>query len=197
MPRYWPTSRRNLRKIGRYVSPREQSCGVRMQIISFTEAKDKGLPRFFTGVPCMRGHIVERYVSSRGCVDCHRNYKRAPTKLTSALPGAIEKRLAEVEDRLARVERIKAIPTHEDPKPTAKTKVEVDPNRRNGIKRPSEGTKCRTVWDAMDTVVAKGESPSAKLARALAEVAGWNVNNTVNEFYNWRRFHGIQGREAA
>lgn len=27
-------------------------------------------PRYFTGKPCKRGHVAERYVSTRTCVEC-------------------------------------------------------------------------------------------------------------------------------
>lgn len=43
-----------------------------MQIITLKEAKELGLKRFYTGVPCSRGHLVERSVSSRGCLECLR-----------------------------------------------------------------------------------------------------------------------------
>ena len=41
-----------------------------MDIISKKEAKDKGLKRFFTGIPCNHNHLSVRFVSSGGCVDC-------------------------------------------------------------------------------------------------------------------------------
>jgi 5-methylcytosine-specific restriction endonuclease McrA len=41
-------------------------------IISRAEAKALGLKRYFTGKPCRRGHIVERYVSIHCCIECHR-----------------------------------------------------------------------------------------------------------------------------
>lgn len=34
------------------------------------EAKSQGKTRYFTGVPCPRGHLAERMVSTRGCVKC-------------------------------------------------------------------------------------------------------------------------------
>lgn len=34
------------------------------------DAKARGLRRYFTGAPCPSGHIVERFVSTRACVDC-------------------------------------------------------------------------------------------------------------------------------
>ena len=39
--------------------------------ITKEEATKKGLVRFFTGSPCIRGHISERRVSSGECVECN------------------------------------------------------------------------------------------------------------------------------
>ena len=44
-----------------------------MKIISLQEAKEQGLSRYFTGVPCKEGHVEERSVSSRSCLECQRN----------------------------------------------------------------------------------------------------------------------------
>jgi len=41
-------------------------------IISKKLAKEKGLKRFFTGIPCNKGHISERLVSNRACCECAR-----------------------------------------------------------------------------------------------------------------------------
>jgi hypothetical protein len=41
-----------------------------MQIVSLKEAKKKGLLTYFTGKPCKYGHMSERYVSIRTCVEC-------------------------------------------------------------------------------------------------------------------------------
>jgi len=40
-----------------------------MKIISKTEAKSRGLKRYFTGKPCKRGHVSERYMSG-ACITC-------------------------------------------------------------------------------------------------------------------------------
>lgn len=42
-----------------------------MKIITRKEAIEKGLKRFFTGKPCYRGHVSERLVSNRTCLQCH------------------------------------------------------------------------------------------------------------------------------
>lgn len=41
-------------------------------IISHEQAKELGLKRFFTGIPCKRSHICERFVSTTVCVLCNR-----------------------------------------------------------------------------------------------------------------------------
>lgn len=40
------------------------------RVISRSDAIACGLKRYFTGVPCPKGHISERLVSSRGCARC-------------------------------------------------------------------------------------------------------------------------------
>lgn len=75
-------------------------------------------------------------------------------------------------------------------------KIEKNREERNGIKRPSVGGTCRAVWDAMDAMVESGKQPTAKDVKALAEERGWNPNNASIEFYQWRKFHGIRGRQA-
>ena len=34
------------------------------------QAKAKGLDRYFTGKPCIHGHVAERYVNGGDCVEC-------------------------------------------------------------------------------------------------------------------------------
>lgn len=41
-------------------------------IISRAQAKAEGLKRYFTGLPCTKGHLVERYVGDQHCVECAR-----------------------------------------------------------------------------------------------------------------------------
>lgn len=41
-----------------------------MNIISRRDAHAQGLKRFFTGTPCKRGHLTERFVSNGGCAIC-------------------------------------------------------------------------------------------------------------------------------
>ncbi len=46
------------------------------KIISLKKARAKGLIRYFTGIPCKKGHIYERSVSGRSCLKCRHVKKR-------------------------------------------------------------------------------------------------------------------------
>lgn len=77
-------------------------------------------------------------------------------------------------------------------------KIQKDRPEANGVKMPSEGTLCRAVWDFCDHVASsEGVSEvTAKVIKQAAQDKGWNPNNATIEYYNWRKFHGITGRQA-
>lgn len=41
-----------------------------LQLVTRDQAVAQGLKRYFTGEPCSRGHISERHVSSKACLEC-------------------------------------------------------------------------------------------------------------------------------
>ena len=43
-----------------------------MEVITRREAIERGLTRYFTGKPCKRGHVTERYVKRGRCLDCEK-----------------------------------------------------------------------------------------------------------------------------
>lgn len=45
-----------------------------MKVISHQDAQERGLPRYFTGVPCSRGHVTERYTRGSQCIACKEIY---------------------------------------------------------------------------------------------------------------------------
>ena len=78
-----------------------------MEIISEKEARARGLTRYFTGVPCKRGHVAERRVSDRGCIECRREddknrvltaeqreRDRLRQRVENMTPAALERRRA-------------------------------------------------------------------------------------------------------
>lgn len=54
-------------------------------LISRRQAKQNGYKHYFTGVPCVRGHVSKRLVSTRACIACSREndigrYQKNPEK---------------------------------------------------------------------------------------------------------------------
>lgn len=43
-----------------------------MDIISRKEAKEQGLTRYYTGMPCIHGHVCERYTRNYACTGCQK-----------------------------------------------------------------------------------------------------------------------------
>jgi hypothetical protein len=54
------------------------------EIISFSAARDRGLKRYFTGNPCVRGHLSDRFVSGKQCVECLKEKRPLRRRLRSA-----------------------------------------------------------------------------------------------------------------
>ena len=44
-----------------------------MEVVQRAEAKERGLKAFFTGIPCVRGHIEVRSVANGVCYQCRRD----------------------------------------------------------------------------------------------------------------------------
>lgn len=54
----------------------DQHLNADSQIIERKVAREQGLKRYFTGEPCKRGHVEERWVSSGQCLECERERDR-------------------------------------------------------------------------------------------------------------------------
>ena len=103
-------------KAARYISKRPAT--VRPKLYERQKAIDQGKDRYFTGRPCKRGHISERFVSSYGCAKCHAErmavrYRSSPEKYRAIVRKSYQanrdKRLADaVSYRLGNPEKVKA-----------------------------------------------------------------------------------------
>lgn len=86
----------------------------------------------------------------------------------------------------------------------ALTKIEKNRPEQNGVKRPSAGTTCATVWDIAHSLSEVSESPQtpngkiATLSQVVkaAEARGINKYTARTQYARWRVFHGITGRLA-
>ena len=93
-----------------------------MQIISRKDAEKFGLKRYFTGLPCSKGHVDERAVDTYSCVSCIK--ERAAKKRISN--GAIPRPKTDEE----RAERRKlSLQTHPKHRLAQSKKILVDLKR--------------------------------------------------------------------
>lgn len=80
---------------------------MRMEIITRQEAIEQGLGTYFTGEPCVRGHISGRYVKGSQCVACDkekRQHRRSMIKSsqTNACKRAIIQFIEDNRDHVAK-----------------------------------------------------------------------------------------------
>lgn len=47
-----------------------------VSVVTRQEAKERGAKRYFTGVPCKRGHLSERGTASRACIQCSLSWEK-------------------------------------------------------------------------------------------------------------------------
>jgi hypothetical protein len=71
-----------------------------MEVILRAAAKAAGLKRYYTGVPCLIGHLTERYASTGKCCECRKNIKARYVKKI---------RIGRVKAKVSR-KKIKSIP---------------------------------------------------------------------------------------
>lgn len=64
---------------------------------------------------------------------------------------------------------------------------------KHGMKRPSKGGACALLWAAYDKMGAKA---SIALARETMLPKGFHPTTITRQYYEWRRFNGIAGRQA-
>ena len=82
------------------------------------------------------------------------------------------------------------------PEPVARNHAKgyhIDPNRpiQNGVRRPSAGTICGSVWAYYDA------NPEVKAGdlKKVATDKGWNYQNLLCELYAWRKHNGITKKQ--
>lgn len=75
--------------------------------------------------------------------------------------------------------------------------IDADRDEKHGVKRRSAGTIGGRLWAIFDKLSAKAGGPQKLeigVVKESKDVAGFNANKVVIEFYYWRRYHGVRGR---
>ncbi len=76
-------------------------------------------------------------------------------------------------------------------------KIEKDREEQNGVTRPSIGGVCRKIWDFCDNWTANHDNtiPTVRQVKEKAEAVGWDLTTSSIQYYTWRKFKGIIGRQ--
>jgi len=83
--------------------------------------------------------------------------------------------------------------------PTARSlKIQQGRAVQNGVTRPSAGGLCAAVWQICDELYKRNNNacPPIGAVRAAGQAKNLNPNNVQIEYYVWRKFMGIAGRQA-
>ena len=135
--------------------------------------------------------------------------KKAPAKAAPAAPAPAKK--APAKKAAKKVAAKKAAPAR---KPAAEREeydvkngptqgrisgyhIDTDRDEKHGVKRRSAGTIGGRLWAIFDKLAAKAGGAEKLEIAAVKEhkdVADFNANKVVIEFYYWRRYHGVRGR---
>ena len=124
-----------------------------MQVISRPDAKSSGLTFYFTGRPCIRGHIASRIVANKTCYEC---FKAAQKRYVSNNPEARKARqdrhAAKVGKEVLRASSRKSYEKHR----MARLAAAKEKRETSGGKHRAENRERNRKWRA--------ENPSAQLA---------------------------------
>lgn len=125
-------------------------------IISRADAEAAGLKHFFTGVPCKRGHVCERYVSgTAGCIECSRllaSMPEAKARIKARDRARSKVRRTTPEGKAWFNKYRRGVADHEIPAPPADGRCELC-GEAAGSRRP-----WRLVWDHDHDLEALGYS---------------------------------------
>lgn len=137
-----------------------------MEIITRTDAKDLGLKRYFTGSPCRRGHIAQRFIGSGRCVECNivlcSTWKSNNREIKSAL------------DKRYREENLAAIKSYQREWYMQNRDMVIGRVAKNVAENPAAARKYKRDWKARnpDAVVFSSGLRRARQRKAMPDWFG-------------------------
>lgn len=148
-----------------------------MQIITRMEARAKGAVRYFTGKPCCRGHVAERYVSTLQCAECIGRYANEWKKANRASATATSRKWRE--RNREKVRALKKTYYATDPR----TRELQSKRARKWMEENRDKIRASTArWRIanLDTAAAAQQRRRARLLRCLPE---WVDHDEIQQFY--------------
>lgn len=143
-------------------------------------ARKLGLKRYFTGQPCKRGHVAERFVGCRKCCVCsHARTVQWQAENPEKQKAVVAKTVLKHRDQIAAKRRIYVAANKEKVRAAAKRSYlkSLDKIKGRRIKNKEQGKVVRAAW-----LIANRE-------KVKAQTKAWNKANKdkLNEYYRrWR-----------
>lgn len=71
-------------------------------------------------------------------------------------------------------------------------KIEKVRDSSNGVTRPSAGSICRAIWDALDSQRKSLKTiPTFENLRELMKANSWSKNTAMTQYQRWKQFNGV------
>lgn len=146
-------------------------------LISLITAKEHGLTRYFTGRPCKRGHLAERFASTRQCSECMNMHsgvwKKANREKCSSTKREWRDRNREKVRSLKREYYAKSETDREQQAIRAKRWLEAN-------REKSRGSSAKWRRENLPTAAAAQQRRKAKLLHCLPS---WADHEKIRQFY--------------
>lgn len=74
-------------------------------------------------------------------------------------------------------------------------KIEKVRDEQNKVRRPSAGSICRSIWDALDAKRTETKAvPTFEMLRELMKAHNWSRNTAMTQYQRWKQFNGVMPR---
>lgn len=74
-------------------------------------------------------------------------------------------------------------------------KIEKARDEQNKVRRPSAGSICRAIWDALDAKRTETKSvPTFENLREMMKAHNWSRNTAMTQYQRWKQFNGVMPR---
>lgn len=154
-----------------------------MNVVTRSQAIENGSKRYFTGVVCSNGHVSERYVVSRMCVDCAHSHNTADSKKEYAVEYRANNKEKAKQYRVSKKDDHKQWLKNNSSRTRQyrKTYREKYPDKVNytNSKRRASKLKATTSWDEELTNLVIQEAYHLTKLREKATGFTWHVDHVI------------------
>jgi 5-methylcytosine-specific restriction endonuclease McrA len=159
--------------------------------ISRAEAKAAGLKRYFTGKPCKHGHVAERAIVSKNCLECNASYQASLRKRPEQIAkGKVLSRNGYLRNREAILAKGRARNAtgynkryYEENKEkfliTVRAWIKRNPDRRNAYRQNRRAAGVRRLTAAAVERISHAQKGKCAACRVNLKVSGHHVDHIM------------------